>query len=104
MSGPEAVAAISVARAVDTAPAPQMAEVQQPQLTDFRDMLAAGLNELEGRMNAANAIVRQFAVDDTVPVHQVTAALEEARLAIEIAVQLRARFVESYRDIMNMQV
>lgn len=104
MSGAEAIAAVSAAKSAETGPAAQMADVQPPQFTDFRDMLSAGLNELEGRMNAANEIVRQFAVDDTVPVHQVTAALEEARLAVEIAVQLRARFVESYRDIMNMQV
>jgi len=37
-------------------------------------------------------------------VHQVTLALEQARLSVELAMQVRQRLVESYRELMNMQL
>jgi flagellar hook-basal body complex protein FliE len=39
-----------------------------------------------------------------VPLHQVTYALEEARLSVELAMQVRTRLVESYRELMNMSI
>jgi len=49
-------------------------------------------------------MVKAFALDDSIPVHQVTFALEEARLAVELAMQVRTRLLESYRELMNMQL
>ncbi|MEI9851948.1 MAG: flagellar hook-basal body complex protein FliE [Sphingomonas sp.] len=62
----------------------------------------AGLRAADAKVAAADGLVRRFAIDDSVPVHQVTMALGEARLAVEMAVQVRDRLVESYREIMNM--
>jgi flagellar hook-basal body complex protein FliE len=59
---------------------------------------------MEARITRADEMVKRFAVDDSVPVHQVTYALEEARLSIELAMQVRTRLVEAYRDLMNMQL
>jgi flagellar hook-basal body complex protein FliE len=70
----------------------------------FGEILAAGIRQVENRVGAADALVRQFALDDSVPLHQVTFALEEARLSVELAMQVRARLVESYRELMNMQL
>ena len=49
-------------------------------------------------------MVRRFALGDAIPVHQVTYALEEARMSVELALQVRSRLVEAYRDLMNMQL
>ena len=70
----------------------------------FASMLAQGMRHVDGKVADANSLVRQFALDDGVPLHQVTYALEEARLAVELAMQVRARLVESYRELMNMQL
>lgn len=108
MSGAEAIAGLQAVGMMDVSVPARMEPGVQAQAAvppvQFSDVLAAGLNGLESRVSSANEMVRRFAVDDTVPIHQVTAAIEEARLAVELAVQLRARFVESYRDIMNMQI
>jgi flagellar hook-basal body complex protein FliE len=105
MSGLEAIAAAAAASGAlpvrDLAPAALPTTVPG---ANFADMLSAGLQQVDTRIDKANALVKQFAVDDTVPVHQVTIALEEARLAVELAVQIRARLVEGYREIMNMQL
>lgn len=70
----------------------------------FEDMLSSGLNAVETKVSRSEDLVRQFAVDDSIPVHQVTIALEEARLAVELAMQVRTRLVEGYRELMNMQL
>jgi len=107
MSGLEAIAAATAvsgaAPAREAAPGFLPAGAPDP-AGSFADMLAAGLRSVEAKVETADGLVRQFAVDETVPVHQVTIALEEARLAVELAVQIRARLVESYREIMNMQL
>jgi flagellar hook-basal body complex protein FliE len=70
----------------------------------FSDILASGMRHVEGKLATANELVQRFALDDSVPLHQVTFALEEARLSVELAMQVRTRLVESYREIMNMQI
>jgi flagellar hook-basal body complex protein FliE len=70
----------------------------------FSDILASGMRHVEGKLATANELVQRFALDDSVPLHQVTFALEEARLSVELAMQVRTRLVESYRELMNMQI
>jgi flagellar hook-basal body complex protein FliE len=70
----------------------------------FGDLLAAGLRQLDVKVAAADALLRGFAEGEAIPVHQVTLALEQARLAVELAAQVRGRLVETYRDLMNMQL
>lgn len=107
MSGIEAVAAVALGSG-DAAIgrlglAAQALPAQIPQ-TGFGEILAGGLRQVEGKVATANELVQRFALDDSVPLHQVTYALEEARLSVELAMQIRTRLVESYRELMNMQI
>jgi flagellar hook-basal body complex protein FliE len=70
----------------------------------FESLLTGGFAAADAKIARADMLVRQFAVDETVPVHQVTIALEEARMAVELAMQVRTRLVEGYRELMNMQL
>lgn len=70
----------------------------------FGDMLMNGLRGVDTRVAEANKLVNDFALDDSVPVHHVTMALEQARLSVELAMQVRQRLVEGYRELMNMQL
>lgn len=70
----------------------------------FGDMLMAGIHGVNTKLETADALVRRFALDDDVPIHHVTMALEEARLSVELAMQVRGRLVEGYRELMNMQL
>lgn len=70
----------------------------------FGALVMQGLGAVNARLEAADTLVRRFAVDDSVPVHHVTMALEEARLSVELAMQVRSRLVESYRELMGMQL
>lgn len=70
----------------------------------FQSIISNGLENMDSKINTANEMVQEFAVDNSVPLHQVTMALEEARLSVEMAMQVRARLIEGYREIMNMQL
>ena len=107
MTGIEAIGAIglgsgdaAISRLALTAP---VAPAQTGQV-GFSDILASGMRHVEGKLATANELVQRFALDDSVPLHQVTFALEEARLSVELAMQVRTRLVESYRELMNMQI
>jgi flagellar hook-basal body complex protein FliE len=76
----------------------------QPSRAGFGEMLMSGLQAVDGKLETAEVLVRRFAVDDSIPVHQVTIALEQARLSVELAIQVRTRLVEGYRELMNMQL
>lgn len=83
---------------------PALPQAAPPANANFADVLGVGMRQIETKVATANDLVRQFAVDDTVPLHQVTFALEEARLAVELAMQVRGRILETYRELMNMQL
>ncbi|PTS90566.1 flagellar hook-basal body complex protein FliE [Sphingomonas sp. HMWF008] len=72
--------------------------------TGFADILSAGMKHVESKLSTADDLVRRFALDDSVPVHQVTFALEEARMSVELAMQVRSKLVDGYRELMNMQL
>lgn len=92
---PSAVAPISIN---------PMVAADQAASPGFANLLLQGLHNMETKVAHADELVKRFAVDDSVPVHQVTYALEEARLSVELAMQVRTRIVEAYRDLMNMQL
>lgn len=85
-------------------PAPAQPTSGQPTSPSFASVLENGIAAVDQKMATANDLVRQFALDDNVPLHRVTMALEEAKLSLELAMQVRQRLVESYREIMNMQL
>lgn len=107
MNGMEAIAAISASGVGETAALSQAdtttatTEINRP---GFSDLITEGLAQVEARIDHADEMVRAFTLDSSVPVHQVTIALEEARLAVELALQVRTRVTEAYREVMNMQL
>jgi flagellar hook-basal body complex protein FliE len=75
-----------------------------PHAISFEQMLRNGIETTSSRVADANRLVTAFAVDDSIPAHQVTFALEEARLSLEMMIQVRNKIIEGYQQIMNMQV
>jgi flagellar hook-basal body complex protein FliE len=93
--GPAVLAGLDPAMAATPAPAPARG---------FAAMLGDGIDRVSDKLVKADDMVRTFAIDDTIPVHQVTFALEEARLSLELMLQVRGRLLDGYQQIMNMQL
>ena len=100
-----ALAAPEILPASGIAPLPvQAGAVEQAPASSFAQLLVDGIASVNDRVARADAMVRAFAVDESIPLHQVTFALEEARLSMELMMQVRARLVESYQRMMEMQL
>lgn len=70
----------------------------------FAQLLAQGVDHVSQKVTEANAMVQAFALDDSIPLHQVTYALEQARLSVELMMQVRGRLLEGYQELMRMQL
>jgi flagellar hook-basal body complex protein FliE len=70
----------------------------------FARMLADGVSHVNQKVLDAEKLSTQFALDDSVPAHQVTFALQEARMSMEFMLQVRNRLVEAYQQFANMQL
>lgn len=96
-------AVINVA-AVGQGIAPPALGVTQAPGVDFGRMLMDGIGKTSEKLNAADRQLAAFALDDTIPVHQVTFALEQARLSIELMLQVRSQIMQAYQQMMAMQL
>ncbi|WP_266158298.1 flagellar hook-basal body complex protein FliE [Dyella silvatica] len=70
----------------------------------FIDLLGQGVGTLNHSLDAADSATRALAAGTDMPVHDVMIALEQARLDMQFAVQVRNRVVAAYHDIVSMQV
>jgi flagellar hook-basal body complex protein FliE len=88
-----------IAQAVAATAAPQGAA------GSFARMLLDGVDQVNEAVINADQMVQAFTLDDdNVPLHQVTFALEQARLSTELMMQVRSRLLEGYQEIMRMSL
>lgn len=76
----------------------------QQTLSAFAEALERAVrsaDELQRRADAAAAALADGRTDD---VHAVMVAMEEASLALQLAIQVRNRLLESYQELLRMQV
>lgn len=90
--------------ALTSAAATERAAFTKAPAQSFGHLLLSGLQQVNQTVLHADQMTRAFAVDDSVPLHQVTFALEQARLSVELMSQVRSRLVEGYQEIFRMQL
>ncbi len=78
--------------------------VPPPPKQSFARMIFDGVERINQKMIGADALAASFAVDDTIPPHQVLFALDEAHESFSLMMQVRARLVDAYQDLMRMQL
>lgn len=101
------VAAISAVTAANSAEAPLPAAHQTAKgapATSFYKMISNGIDTANKRAAEADAQVKAFILDDSVPPHRVIYALEQSQMSLQLMLQVRNRVVEDYQEIMRMQL
>lgn len=76
--------------------------LKEPEFS-FKEMLNNEINEVNDKKTQADELVKDFIQGDVEDLHAVLIASDEASLALELAVQVRNKLVESYKEINNMQ-
>ncbi|RKP48415.1 flagellar hook-basal body complex protein FliE [Trinickia fusca] len=113
----EAVAQLGQAQAGASAGAQALQPLQMPSLPNagdapaataagasFGHMVSTGLDAVNGQLLGAQTGLQQLATGSAPNLHQVMIDLEEARLSFQLMMQVRNRLLESYQDVMKMQV
>ena len=75
-----------------------------PHGTSFAQMIVGGIDHVSQQAAQADAKIAAFALDDTIPPHEVIFAIEQARHSLEMMLQVRSRLVEGFQEIMRMQL
>ena len=70
---------------------------------NFGDTLTNAINQVSMAQERSADLTAAFLRGEPVEVHQVMAASEEAGLSLEMMVEVRNKFAEAYRTLINMQ-
>lgn len=70
----------------------------------FISMLKDKLDEVNNNQIAADNATESFVKGDSTDIHQVMLQGEEAKLSLELAVQVRNKLVEAYQELNRMQL
>ena len=74
------------------------------ELPGFRELLEAAVEKVEGYQREARVAVEEFLEGKGVELHEVALKAQRAALVFELALEVRNKVVEAYREIMRMQV
>jgi len=70
----------------------------------FAKLMGSELGEMNASVNGAELAMHDLAVGKPVQLHEVMISLERARISVQTFVQVRNKLVESYQDLMRMQL
>jgi len=73
-------------------------------LETFGDLFKQALNRVSDAHLTAEHEIQRYLVGDAEDTHTVMIAVAEARTMLQLAVQVRDRVVEAYREIRQMQM
>lgn len=72
--------------------------------TSFKDIIKEQINRVNDIQIEADNMTNKFIAGEIDDLHKVMIATEEARLSLELAVQIRNKCIEAYKEINNMQL
>lgn len=72
--------------------------------TSFSEILKSELDKVNDVQLNAEQATQDLLTGKATDIHQVLIATEEARLSLELAVQIRNKLVDAYQEISRMQI
>lgn len=71
---------------------------------DFFSMLKSKLDEINDKQISADDETQKFVSGEDTDIHNVMLSTEEAKMSLELAVQVRNKIVDAYQEINRMQL
>jgi flagellar hook-basal body complex protein FliE len=96
----------SINEGISTANNTKTIASKEPNLS-FKDIINNEIDKVNNKQIQADELIQDFIRGDAKSLedlHTVMIATEEARIALELAVQVRNKIVEAYKEINNMQL
>ena len=103
---PDFIAAIAPAREPGLASVASSVDITRPSDANgsFGSLVTDGLNHLNAQLQTSQADLQHLATGNVDNLHQIMIRMEETRLSFQLMLQVRNRLLESYQDVMRMQV
>ncbi len=76
----------------------------QPAGESFGNLLGRMVEEVNAKQGAANDTVAALQSGQNVSLHQAVIAMEEANISFQLMVEVRNKLLDSYQELMRMQV
>lgn len=70
----------------------------------FGQQLQQAIQDVDQLQTRRDGMVEQMVRGEQVEVHEIMTAAEEAQLAFELMLEVRNKLLESYQEVMRMQV
>lgn len=71
---------------------------------DFSALLTDGISRLNDATTSASEMLASFSVGNNVAPHDLVIAMEQAKLSMQLAVEIRNRLVDAYQEITRLQI
>lgn|GEM_PF-358928 len=89
----------------ESSPIGSMLGAQQEALKpEFLEIVSGFVGDVNTHQAQAGKAVKAFVAGEITDLHQVSVALQEAGIALDLLIEIRNRTMESFQEIMRMQV
>lgn len=72
--------------------------------SSFKDMLKDSLDKLNEKQVESNNITNEFVSGGDVEIHEMMLSMEEAKMSLQLAIQVRNKVVDAVKELTNMQL
>ena len=106
LSAPSSVGAPELLPNVQGPPDPALASpvAARPAGDSFGSLLGRMVGEVNAKQNAAGEAVAALQSGQNVSLHQAVIAMEEASVSFQLMVEVRNKLLDSYQELMRMQI
>jgi len=78
-------------------------QLDSEEKASFKDVLSDALHQVDDLQESADQIVLDFSEGKVQNIHDVMVELEKADVGLKMAVEVRNRLMDGYRQIMNLR-
>lgn len=79
-------------------------ENKNENIKSFSNYLTEKLDEVNDKQILANEVTNKFIAGEDISIHEVMLATEEAKMSLQLAVQVRNKLLEAYQELNRMQL
>lgn len=83
---------------------PSFDPAQSSASLDFSELLKSGASKLVADSSQANSLLSQFAAGADIAPHTLVMAMEQAKMSLQLAVEVRNRAVDAYQELTRLQI
>ncbi len=103
-TGIEALAAVTGSKEVIVGDISQLQTANSVAGTSFANLIDSGIGQVNESLKASESVLHAMSLDKNVSAHEVMLVMEKAKMELKLMVEVRNKLLESYQEIMRMQV